>query len=111
MFLFFWGAEGCFSDVGGTMYDQNPLKTPKEIKKYLFCNTVPPGGNFDIDAGDGGGGKTFRTPNILQNPKSSYENCSHFWDIFRKCRKISLNIFPYTEKYNESDKRIKNNKI
>ena len=43
---------------------------------------------------------------------SSYENCSHFWDIFKnKNVQISLNMIIYTEKYTESDKRIQNNSL
>ena len=58
----------------------------KQIK--ILFSIFSPEGNFDIDAGDGGGGP-FRTPQISPNlqisqKNNSYENCSHFWDIFPK---------------------------
>ena len=76
-----------------------------------------PGRNFDIDAGDGDGvGAPFRTPQIAQiHPKSrknsSYEDCSHFRDIFPKYEKYRYNMYMYTEKDKESDKHTKNNNL
>ena len=44
-------------------------KSQKHIKKQCSPYLFPPEGNFDIDAGDGGGGGPFRTnnPNKPQN--------------------------------------------
>ena len=43
---------------------------------------------------------------------SSYENCSHFWDIFQKKLKSVPGKYPHIyRKYTECDKRIKNNSL
>ena len=56
-------------------------------------------GNFDIDAGDGGGGGPFRTPKSYKNPKNPpHENCSHFWDISPKMSKNIFRICSYIQK-------------
>ena len=87
------------------------IKTPKVIKIQYFQYLFTPEGNFDIDAGDGGGGAAGdhlgppKSTQILTN--SSCENCSNFWDIFRKAKNTPLyNIFLYTENDSESDTRI-----
>ena len=55
----------------------------------MFCSIfVPTEGNVDIDAGDGVRGDHLgpqKSQKITKDP--SYDNCSHFWDIFPKISK------------------------
>ena len=61
-----------------------------------------PEGNFDFDAGDGGGWgvegtiKDQKSTKKQNNP--SYEYCSHFCDIFRKMFKTIFKIWSYIQK-------------
>ena len=64
---------------------------------------IPLEGNFDIDAGDGmGGGEHIEPQNPQKSKKitknSSYENCSHFWDIFQKVYKHIFKQSSYIQK-------------
>ena len=72
-----------------------------------------PEGNFDIDAGDGVGWGPFRTPQITTNHKQIVRTkIVHTSGTFSKnVQKHLYNIFIYTEKDNEADKRIKNNNV
>ena len=68
---------------------------------YLF----PPEGNFDIDAGDGGGGGPFRTQkisNYLKNiEKIVRTKIVQFWDIFKKSKK-KLKLSSYIRKMTQN---------
>ena len=99
-----WGWEGTIQDPPNpklsptiskntktTTYISN-ISKKKTLKTHLFPYVFPPEGNFDIDAGDGGGGGTIQDP---RNPSkitknSSCENCSHFCTFFKNCIKVSL---------------------
>ena len=73
---------------------------------------------FPLDAGVGwwwwGGPFRTKDPNNFWT-NISHGNCSHFWDIFPQnpeyVEKYLQNIFLYTEKYNEFEKRIHNNSL
>ena len=76
--------------------------------KKIFSIFVPPEGNFDIDAGDGGGGDHLgpKIPSNHKKPQTnlSYENCSHFCDCSIFYLKKSLNHVPiYSQTCSESD--------
>ena len=81
----------------------------------MFYICFPREGNFDIGAGDGGGGAfktktTYKSQQIQQN--SPYENCSRFWDIFQTMFKNIFIISSYIQKNDtESDKRIKDKNV
>ena len=74
----------------------------KITKKLVFVFTCfPPKGTLTLTPGMGGGGGTIWDPKTPPNPKnsqknSSYENCSHFSDIF-KYKKI-FKICSYIQK-------------
>ena len=85
----------------------------KYILKTLFHIFFTRKGTLTLTPGMGVGScwGTIQDPTNLQicRKSSSYENCSHFWDNFQKMSKVFQNIFMYTEKDTESDKRIQNN--
>ena len=71
-------------------------------------------GNFDIDAGDGGGGggpfRTVKSQTITKTyfVRELFTLLGHF---SKHVNKYLQNIFIYTEHDNESDKRIKNTNV
>ena len=85
---------------------------------YIF---VLPKGNFDIDAGDGGGGvggdhlgpKIINKTHKIRTKKVRTKIIHTSGTIFKKCIEIFFKISSYkiTEKDNESDKRIQNNNL
>ena len=78
------------------MFSIFALKSYKQNANTFF-SIFPPEGNFDIDARDGGdhlGPPKFPT----KSKNYSYENCSHFWDIFRKMFKHPFTIGSYIQK-------------
>ena len=63
-------------------------KTQQIIRKQLFSIFFPLGGNFDIDAGDGGG--AFRTQNL---PKSQTISKTQFVrELFTLLGQFSTNV-------------------